>query len=313
LILFLLIGLLLIAAAVGLVGRALVANRLRGSETVAHITAYGFQHTNAHDAAAVAAEAPAKGRVELGQSVGAVASGVGGRLLGRIPGAGEAELRRLLSAAGYYSTPPARFVGYQTISAVVLALLWLLLTATGGSSPLLTIVGMVFGGVIGWVLPAVLLKRKAQQRAEQIDYEMPELIDTLVTTVEAGIAFIASVQIAARRFKGPLGHELRLMLQEQSLGLGLNQALNHLVERCDTPSMRSFARAIIQGELLGVSISDSLRSLSAEMRKRRRAMAEARAQRAPVKMLFPLVFFMLPALFIILLGPAFIHIRTIFQ
>src|SRR5262249_62362105 len=96
-------------------------------------------------------------------------------------------------------------------------------------------------------LPTAILKRRARHRLEQIDYQMPELIDTLVTTVEAGVAFAASLQIAAQRFRGPLAVELRLMLQEQNMGLGLDDSLAHMLERADTPAVRSFVRAIIQG------------------------------------------------------------------
>ena len=96
------------------------------------------------------------------------------------------------------------------------------------------------------------------------------------------------------------------------MGLGVNQALLHLVDRCDTPSVRSFARSITQGELLGVSVSQSLRDLATEMRKRRRAMAEERAQKAPIKILFPLAFLIFPAMFIVLLGPAMMQIGNLF-
>ena len=97
------------------------------------------------------------------------------------------------------------------------------------------------------------------------------------------------------------------MLQEQSMGLALNEALGNLQERCDTPAMRSFVRSIIQGDRLGVSINQTLRNLATEMRKRRRQAAEEKAHKAPVKMLFPLVLLILPALFLVLLGPVVVN------
>jgi tight adherence protein C len=125
-----------------------------------------------------------------------------------------------------------------------------------------------------------------------------------VVTVEAGLGFNGSLDVAAKRFHGPLRDELSLTLQEQRLGLPTNDALTNLLNRCPTPSMRSFVRSVLQGETLGVSIGAILRNLAVDMRKRRRQAAEERAQRAPVKMLFPLIFLLLPALFVVLLFPA---------
>jgi tight adherence protein C len=153
-----------------------------------------------------------------------------------------------------------------------------------------------------------LVKRRARSRLDQIDYEIPELIDLLVTTVEAGVGFSGSMQMAARQFKGALGDELRLATQQQEMGLATNEALTNMLERANTPGMRSFVRAILQGETLGVSIGKILRDLALEMRKRRRQMAEERAQKAPTKILFPLIFLIFPPMFVILLGPAAIQI-----
>ena len=137
---------------------------------------------------------------------------------------------------------------------------------------------------------------------------MPELIDLLVVTVEAGLSLSAALQLAGERMGGPLGEELRIVIQEQRMGLTPVQALENMVGRTPTPAVESFARAMMQGELLGVSVGQILRSLAIEMRKRRRAQAEQQAQKAPIKMLFPLVFMIFPALFFIILGPALISI-----
>ncbi len=110
--------------------------------------------------------------------------------------------------------------------------------------------------------------------------------------------------------KGALGVELRLTLQEQRMGLALRNALLNLVGRADTPNMRTFVRAVTQAETLGVSIGTVMRNVAIEMRKRRRQQAEERAQKAPIKMLFPLVFLIFPAMFVILLGPAVVNISN---
>jgi tight adherence protein C len=137
---------------------------------------------------------------------------------------------------------------------------------------------------------------------------MPELIDLLVVTVEAGLSLSAALQLAGERMKGPLGDELRIVLQEQRMGLTPVQALENMTTRCPTPAVEAFARAMMQGQLLGVSIGQILRSLAIEMRKRRRAAVEQQAQKAPIKMLFPLVFMIFPALFVVILGPAVVSI-----
>jgi tight adherence protein C len=149
-----------------------------------------------------------------------------------------------------------------------------------------------------------IVDRRARRRLEDIDYELPELVDILVVTVEAGLGFAGSLQIASERIEGALGDELRLALQQQNMGLTTEEALRQMLERADTPAVRSFVRAVTQGESLGVSIGDILRSLANEMRKRRKSAAEERAQKAPIKILFPLVFMIFPAMFVILLGPA---------
>jgi tight adherence protein C len=132
--------------------------------------------------------------------------------------------------------------------------------------------------------------------------EMPELVDLLVTTVEAGVGFTAALQLVARRVTGPLAQELRISLQEQAMGLTVEKALENMRVRVDSISVRMFVQAIVQGQSLGVSIGKILRELAVDMRKRRRQIAEERAQKAPTKILFPLVFLILPALFIIVLG-----------
>jgi tight adherence protein C len=173
-------------------------------------------------------------------------------------------------------------------------------------------VAVVFGALIGWTLPMTVVSRRARSRYERIERDLPELIDLLVVTVEAGLGFNGSLQTTSQRLEGPLGDELRLTLQEQRMGLSTTQALANMLARCDTPSMRSFVRSVLQGETLGVSIGQIMRALALEMRKRRRAAAEERAQKAPIKLLFPLVFLIFPSMFVVLLFPALYSFMTTF-
>ena len=155
-----------------------------------------------------------------------------------------------------------------------------------------------------------MLARRLKERYHEIDKALPDLIDLLVVTVEAGIGFVGSLRMAAEQLDGPLAQELRLTLQEQNMGRSTTEALAGLMQRADTPGIRSFVRAIVQGELLGVSIGQILRNLASEMRKKRKAKAEEQAQKAPIKMLFPLVLLIFPAMFVVLLLPALISIKN---
>jgi tight adherence protein C len=215
-------------------------------------------------------------------------------------------LRTLLVEAGMYNVTPGRFIGYRIICAAGVPLLWLWFALSAGMKPPVTVLSTLVIGVLAWLAPERFLRVRAQQRLTEIDYQLPELIDLLVVTVEAGLGFVGSLQTAAERITGPLGQELRLTLQEQRMGLSIQEALMNMLNRVDTPSMRSFVRSIVQGETLGVSIGQIMRDLAQEMRRRRRAAAEERAQKAPIKILFPLVFLIFPAMFAVLLGPALI-------
>src|SRR5207253_2741609 len=226
---------------------------------------------------------------------------------------GQRAIRKQLIAAGFYNTSPRMIVGYRILLAGGLPLVWLWLAAVTGFPIGMMIVGVIFLAIVGWVLPMLFLNRRARERTDAIDYELPELIDLLVVTLEAGISFIASLQMAAERLAGPLGVELRITLQEQRMGLTTNEALKGMLGRADTPGMRTFVRSVVQGETLGTSTGQIMRNLALEMRKRRRSVAEERAQKAPIKILFPLVLLIFPAMFIVLLGPVAYSVSKIFN
>jgi tight adherence protein C len=289
----LLVGLGLAGASFVLVARAAVMPRLRASETLGRIGSYGFASKLPEDSRASAARSAVDG----------VAAVVGGAA-GRLGDFREASLRRELVAAGIYGLAPRKFLGYRILCAACMPATWLWLASTGGYSGAIAVVGVPVAVAMGWTAPMTIVKRRSRRRFDLIDYELPNLIDLLVVTVEAGLGFTGSLQLATEQFAGPLGDELRLTLQEQSMGLSTNEALRNLLERCDTPLMRSFVRSVLQGETLGVSIGQIMRDLALDMRKRRRQAAEERAQKAPVKLLFPLVFLIFPAMFVVLLGPA---------
>ena len=225
---------------------------------------------------------------------------------------GEDKLREKLISAGMYGTTPRKILGYQVLAAIAASLFVLWLISAGGGSLIFSIVLAVAAGVGGWFAPVYYVELKRRKRMEMIDKQMPDMIDLLVVTIEAGLGILASMRVASESMADPLGQELRLTLQEQRMGLSVGQAIESLGRRADAPNMRIFVRSITQGERLGVSIGTTMRNLSVEMRKRRRALAEERAQKMPVKMLFPLIFFIFPAMFIVILTPMIINIADAF-
>ena len=294
-----LLSLALIGATVALLAWASVLPRVAADRRLTEIAAYGV---------------PAVAAAETASGPGVLLEGVANRLgslVGRLVGAREDDLRRHLMAAGVYRLGPTALLGYRALAALSMPALVLVGGPETWSTPMRIAVA-AFAGWCGWALPLFVLKRKARARLYEIDYTLPGMIDLLVVTVEAGLGFNGALQVAAEKLKGPLGDELRLMMQEQRMGLATGDALKNMAARADTAGMRTFVRAIVQGEQLGVSIGQILRALAVDMRKLRRSMAEERAHKAPVKMLFPLVFLIFPAVFILLLGPAALEVVEAF-
>src|SRR5215208_655833 len=292
----LLIGLALVVVSVALALRALNMSRARSAEMVETIDAYGFS-----------------GRTEsvlvrsgdsTRRTVDDLVSRIGGFVTARMTTLDSERMRKQLIAAGMYTTTPRKFAGYRVISAIGVPALAIWSLSVSGLSGLFVVLGFVFAVVVGLIGPSRIVLARAKRRQTEIDYQLPDLIDLLVVTAEAGVSFTGALRVASQRVEGPLGQELRLTLQEQEMGLSTNEALIHMLERVETPGMRSFVRSVLQGETLGVSIGQIMRNLAVEMRKRRRALAEERAQKAPIKILFPLIFMIFPAIFVIILAPA---------
>ena len=225
----------------------------------------------------------------------------------------EAKIREKLVAAGMYGTTPRKVLGYQVLCAIAFSLVVLWLVPAMGGSLVFAVVLAVAAGVGGWFAPTYYVELKRRSRMDKVDKQMPDMIDLLVVTIEAGLGILASMRVASESMADPLGQELRLTLQEQRMGLSVGQAIESLGRRADCGNMRIFVRAITQGERLGVSMGTTMRNLSLEMRKRRRAMAEEKAQKMPIKMLFPLIFFIFPALFIVILTPMIINMVDAFS
>lgn len=166
----------------------------------------------------------------------------------------------------------------------------------------------VGGAALGWYLPELILYQKAYNRSEQIQRSLPDTLDLLMISVEAGMGFDAALANVARNSDGPLAEEFFRVLHEMQLGNGRMDAMRSLAERTDVADLRVFVNAMAQADALGIPIANVLRAQAKEMRVKRAQRAEERAMKIPVKMIFPLILFILPTLMVVIIGPAVVRI-----
>ncbi len=167
-------------------------------------------------------------------------------------------------------------------------------------------------GVGGFKLPGIMVSARASRRRERIKAELPDALDLLAVSVEAGLGFDGAVAKLTEHMEGALAEEFSLTLGGMRIGESRHDALKKLAERAATPEIGAFARAIIQADQLGISLGRILRVQAADSRDKRQAAAEESAMKAPIKMLFPTVLFIFPAMFLVILGPAMLSISKIF-
>jgi tight adherence protein C len=160
-----------------------------------------------------------------------------------------------------------------------------------------------------FLYPDVMLNRKIADRQKEISRKLPDVLDLLVISVEAGLGFEQALDRTCTAVPGALYDEFRRMLHEIRIGSSRADALRAMADRTSVPELRTFILAMLQADTFGVSISKLLRAQADDMRIRRRLRAQEQAQKAPVKMLFPLVFCIFPSIFVVIIGPAFIQIQ----
>jgi tight adherence protein C len=171
------------------------------------------------------------------------------------------------------------------------------------------VIGCLIGGtLLGFYAPDLAIYQVAYNRREQIRKDLPDALDLLTITVEAGLAFDAAMTQVARNTEGPLAEEFFRVLQEIQLGLSRGDALQTMSDRVDIEELSSFVGAVTQADSLGIPIAQVLRVQAREMRIKRSQRAEEAAMKVPVKILFPLIFCILPALFVVIIGPAAVNI-----
>ncbi|MEE2521186.1 type II secretion system F family protein [Pseudarthrobacter sp. J75] len=190
----------------------------------------------------------------------------------------------------------------------VLAFLVYMAAPSGGR--LLLCLGLA---LLSYFLPDLLIRNRAQKRREAIRLELPNALDQMLISVQAGLGFEAAMSRVGEFNGGPLADELIRTLQDIQVGRSRKDAYLALAQRVDVPDVRTFVRAVVQADIYGIAIANVLKTQAKDMRIKRKQRAEEHAMKMPVKMLFPLIFFILPTLFIVLLGPTVLNIIDTFE
>jgi tight adherence protein C len=223
-------------------------------------------------------------------------------------------IRRKLTLAGQFSPDLLdRFLAIRVVSLALIPV-WAILAfgfmPLGGTAKLAVFVLLVLASVLG---PDAVLNRRVAERQHEIQVRLPDILDLLTISVEAGLGFEQALDRTVAAVPGPLSDEFARMLGEVRAGASRSDAMRSMDERIDVPEVRSFVLAILQADTFGVSIGRVLRAQADEMRIKRRQLAQEQALKAPVKMLFPMVFCIFPALFVVVIGPAIINISNNFK
>ena len=218
---------------------------------------------------------------------------------------------RLLAAGLGRTVTPTSFLAAKGATAMGAMLVGMVFggAAAGGGAALLFGLGLA---ALGFLAPDFIVGAKARTRRDRIRSQLPDVLDLLAVSVEAGMGFDGAIAKLTEHMHGALIDEFNLALTEMRVGESRQDALKKLSERADTPEISGFTRAIIQADQLGISLGRILRVQAADTRQRRQAAAEEKAMKAPIKMLIPTVLFIFPAMFLVILGPAFLNLSKIF-
>jgi tight adherence protein C len=221
------------------------------------------------------------------------------------------KLDHLLALAGRpASLPLAKVLTAKPALALVAGLLALLLISSNPTKQFI-LLGL-FVVVLAYFIPDLLLYSRGQERQKAMQLELANTLDQMLISVEAGLGFESAMQRAGENGKGPLAEELVRTLQDMQVGRSRREAYLALADRSNIPELRSFVKAIVQADAYGIALSGVLRTQAKVMRVKRRQRAEEKAMKLPVTVLFPLLFFIFPVLFIVILGPAVINVIATF-
>jgi tight adherence protein C len=227
----------------------------------------------------------------------------------RTPANQQQALQDKINLAGRpFNLSVGSFLSLQLIALVVFTLVGYLLALLLALTGTLLLLAPVGGGVFGYIFPSIWLDRKVKARQKDILLALPNALDLLTISVEAGLGFDAALARVVEKYNNALSLEFSQVLNEIRLGRPRLEALEDVGKRNKVDELNTFIQAVIQSEQLGVGIANVLRIQSEEMRRRRRQRAEEQGQKAPLKMLFPMVGCIFPTLFIVLLGPALLSV-----
>jgi tight adherence protein C len=229
---------------------------------------------------------------------------LGARLTGRWPALG-VRARVLKDAAGLTAIGVEELVGWKALAALAgVAISFLIFEG----SQIFGILLLLVLPPLGWLGIDVWLQRKAAARQRAILHSLLTVMDLLALSLEAGMGLDRALRLICDRVESPLTEELRRVLAEVDLGISRREAFSHLAERLPVEDIRSLTTAIVQAEELSVSLVEAMRTQARSLRLKRRQEAEAEAHRIPVKMMFPMVLFVLPSLFIVIIGPVVLQL-----
>lgn len=200
------------------------------------------------------------------------------------------------------------FLGVRGLTAVIGTLIALLLVSSARAAPFFGLLLVVASGMLGFYLPLVWLNLRARNRQNEIQKALPDALDLLTISVEAGLGLDSAIQRVTQKWDNELSRGFARVLSEVRIGKLRREALHDMADRMDVQDVSNFVAAVIQAEQLGVSITKVLRIQSEQMRIKRRQRAQEKAQQAPIKMLVPLAFLIFPSMFIVLLGPALLRL-----
>jgi len=209
------------------------------------------------------------------------------------------------SPAGWDGT---RFLALKWVTAVVLGVLTFLLLPGGVVGVVQVVVLLPITALLGYYAPEWILRARSGRRQHAIRLALPDALDLLAITVEAGLGFEGALDRVGKEMGGPLGEELHRVVQEMRLGKGRSDALRDLADRTTVEELKSFIMAMVQAEIFGISVARVLHVQAEELRVKRRQRAEETAAKLPIKVIFPLLFCIFPAIFVVLLAPAAITI-----
>jgi tight adherence protein C len=287
-----------VAASVLAAAYGIRLGRRATTEAVADVSAYGYGAT-----APLTTPRQAR-RTEENLRLERVMAGLARRLS---PSDYEKDLQLRLLQAGLYKMRPSRFLAIRLLSGLMVGSFGIMYSHNAPNVGLKVL--MIAGGpVLGFLLPDSFLSGRIRRRLDRTERECADMIDLLAITVQSGLGLDQALKVTAERLDGPLAEQVRLMLNEIRVGQSRPEAMRRLAERAPTPTVRSFTRSMSQSESMGVSIGQTLKALAIDARTRKRLTAEELAQKAPIKMIFPLAACFFPGILLIAAGPGVLNL-----